>query len=54
MVSDVALRLTRDEVDQFAEELHELVDGWRRRGRTSGVEARTYQLLQILQPAREA
>jgi predicted ArsR family transcriptional regulator len=53
MVSDVALRLTRDEVDQFSEELHELADSWRRRGRSAGADARTYQLLQLLQPARD-
>jgi predicted ArsR family transcriptional regulator len=53
MVSDVALRLTRAEVDEFAEELHQLADSWRRRGRASRAGARTYQLLQILQPARE-
>jgi hypothetical protein len=40
-------------VDQFADELHELTNSWRRRGRKAGPEARTYQLLQILQPARE-
>ena len=53
MVSDVALRLTRAEVDEFAEQLHELADSWRRRGRSGGEDARTYQLLQILQPAPE-
>lgn len=54
MVSDVALRLTREEADQFTEELHQLADSWRRRGRSSRDGARTYQLLQILQPARDA
>ena len=54
MVSDSALRLTRDEALQFSEELTGLVNTWRVRGHTSGPDARTYQVLQILQPAREA
>jgi predicted ArsR family transcriptional regulator len=52
MVSDLALRLTVEEADRFSEELHELCDSWRRRGHSAGEDARTYQLLQILQPAR--
>ena len=54
MVSDGALRLTREEAQRFSEELVDLMNTWRRRGRASGPDARTYQLLQILQPAREA
>jgi hypothetical protein len=30
------------------------VNTWRVRGHTSGPDARTYQVLQILQPARDA
>ena len=66
MVSDCALRLTKAEAQQLSDELTELVDSWRRRGRSAGTksgpkgdpkvgtEARTYQVLQILQPAPEA
>ena len=54
MVSDSALRLTRDEALEFSEELTDLVNAWRVRGHTSGPDARTYQVLQILQPARDA
>ncbi|MCW2848730.1 MAG: ArsR family transcriptional regulator [Marmoricola sp.] len=53
MVSDTALRLTREQAAQLSDELTQLVDGWRHRGRSAGADARTYQLLQILQPARE-
>ena len=53
MVSDSPLRLTRADADQLAAELTTLVDSWRDRGRTAGPEARTYQVLQILQPAVE-
>ena len=53
MVSDSALRLTRADAQAFSEELTDLVNSWRQRGRSSGREARTYQLLQVLQPARE-
>jgi predicted ArsR family transcriptional regulator len=53
MVSDVAVRLTREQADEFAEDLNQLADSWRRRGRSAGPEALTYQLLLILQPARE-
>ena len=34
-------------------ELNRLVEDWRVRGRDAAKGARTYQLLQILQPARE-
>jgi predicted ArsR family transcriptional regulator len=54
MVSDLSLRLTLAEADEFSEALHELADTWRRRGHGSGDDARTYQLLQVLQPARDA
>jgi predicted ArsR family transcriptional regulator len=53
MVSDYALRLTREDAQTLSEELTDLVESWRRRGRSAGPGARTYQLLQILQPARE-
>ena len=53
MVSDSALRLTRADADELAEELTALVDSWRDRGRAAGPDARTYQVLQILQPAAE-
>jgi len=51
MVGDSALRLTRADADELARELTGLVDSWRDRGRSAGPEARTYQVLQILQPA---
>jgi DNA-binding transcriptional ArsR family regulator len=54
VISDSALRLTRDDAKAFAEELTDLVNAWRLRGRGAGPGAHTYQLLQILQPAREA
>jgi DNA-binding transcriptional ArsR family regulator len=54
MVSDVALRLTRDDALAFSEELTGLANSWRLRGHKSGPDARTYQVLQILQPARDA
>jgi DNA-binding transcriptional ArsR family regulator len=53
MSSDSALRLTRDDAQRFSDELADLVNSWRRRGHQAGPDARTYQLLQILQPARE-
>jgi len=53
MVGDSALRLTKADAQALADELTELVESWRVRGRSSGAEARTYQLLQILQPAAE-
>ncbi len=53
MVSDTAIRLTKADAEAFAAELNQLVDDWRVRGRDAAKGARTYQLLQILQPARE-
>lgn len=53
-ISDSGLRLTRQDAEQLSAELNDLVETWRRRGLEAGPEARTYQLLQILQPAREA
>jgi predicted ArsR family transcriptional regulator len=53
MVSDSALRLTKADAKQLAEELTDLIESWRVRGRAAREGARTYQLLQILQPARE-
>ena len=52
-VSDYALRLTREDAQKLSEELADVIESWRRRGRAAGPGARTYQLLQILQPARE-
>jgi predicted ArsR family transcriptional regulator len=57
MVSEAALRLTSDEAREFGVELEALVEKWRdhgRRDRDEGRRPRTYQILQILQPAREA
>jgi DNA-binding transcriptional ArsR family regulator len=54
LVADTAIRLTHDDATRFGEELTELAESWRRRGRSAGAGARTYQVLQILQPAREA
>ena len=54
MVSETAIRLTRADAQEFASELNRLVEDWRVRGRDAAKGARTYQLLQILQPAREA
>ena len=54
MVSDTGIRLTKADAEAFAAELTQLVDDWRVRGRDNAAKgARTYQLLQILQPARE-
>jgi DNA-binding transcriptional ArsR family regulator len=53
MLSDTALRLTREDAQQLSDELTDLVESWRARGHSAGPEARTYQVLQILQPARE-
>ncbi len=53
MFSDTALRLTRDDAQAFGDALNDLVETWRLRGRAAPQEARTYQLLQILQPARD-
>jgi predicted ArsR family transcriptional regulator len=53
MVGDAALRLTRDDAKAFVEELTGLIETWRVRGRSAGAGARTYELLQILQPAKE-
>ncbi len=54
MVSDSALRLSKDDARTMSQELADLVERWRLAGKAAGPEARTYQLLQILQPAREA
>ena len=53
MLSDTAIRLTKDDAQEFADQLNRLVEDWRVRGRDAAKGARTYQLLQILQPARE-
>jgi DNA-binding transcriptional ArsR family regulator len=53
MMSDSAVRLTREDAQRLSDELTDLVESWRRRGRSAGPDARTYHVLQILQPARE-
>jgi predicted ArsR family transcriptional regulator len=53
VISDSVLRLSRDDAGAFADALNALVTTWQRRGRTAGPDARTYQLLQLLQPARD-
>jgi len=52
MVSDSALRLSKAESRRFCEELEEVVERWRTRSREETDSTQTYQLLQILQPAR--
>ena len=52
MISDSALRATKAEAREFAGELNDLVEKWRTRSREETDETRTYQILQILQPAR--
>jgi DNA-binding transcriptional ArsR family regulator len=49
-ISDIALRLTKDEAEQLALELTDLADQWRERTKGRGSDRRTYALLQILQP----
>ena len=53
-VNETALRLTRDEAEQLAQELDELVDRWTRRTRGRDPERRTYLWFSILQPHPEA
>jgi predicted ArsR family transcriptional regulator len=53
MVSDSAIRLTKADAQELAAALNDLVESWRVRGKSAAAEARTYQLLQILQPARD-
>src|SRR6478609_5414310 len=52
MISDSALRATKAEAREFAGELNDLVEKWRTRSREETDDTRTYQILQILQPAR--
>lgn len=52
MISDSALRLSKADAQLLATELNDLVERWRVRGKSASPAARTYQLLQILQPAR--
>ena len=57
IVSDTSLRLTPTEAQELSEAIGDVVDAWRDRGRgedasQDGVGRMTYQLLQILQPAR--
>ena len=55
MVSDLALRLTRERGGPVRRGTPRgVADAWRERGHRAGQDARTYQLLQILQPARDA
>ncbi len=54
VVSNSALRLTRDDARAFAAELEALVETWRLRGQGVATAAHTYELLQILQPAHRA
>ena len=49
-VSDMALRLTKDEAAELSVELTKLADEWRERTKGRGSDRRTYALLQILQP----
>jgi chromosome segregation and condensation protein ScpB len=49
-ISDVALRLTRDEAKQFSGELMALADEWRHRTQGIDPDRRTYALLHVLQP----
>jgi DNA-binding transcriptional ArsR family regulator len=49
-ITDGALRLTKDEADQFTKESSELINRWNERTRGRDPRRRTYTLLQILQP----
>ena len=52
-VSSSALRLTKAEAKQLAGDLNELIDEWRVKGQRERKGARTYEVLWVLQPARE-
>jgi predicted ArsR family transcriptional regulator len=52
-VSSSALRLTKAEAKELAGDLNELIDGWRLKGQRERKGARTYEVLWVLQPARE-
>ena len=49
-VSTHAVRLTKDEARALANEISDLVDGWREKGK-SAASSRTYEVLWVLQPA---
>ena len=49
-VSTHAVRLTKDEARALANEISDLVDGWREKGK-SATTSRTYEVLWVLQPA---
>ena len=51
VISHAVLRLTPDEVTALNVELGDVISAWRRRGRAAGPDARTFEVLQILQPA---
>ena len=51
-VSQTALRLTKADAKTFTEELTELVEEWRVKGQGRAT-ARTYDLLWVLEPARD-
>jgi DNA-binding transcriptional ArsR family regulator len=48
-----ALRLTRDEGDQFMNEVAELVDGWSKKTRGTDPQRKTYAFLSLVQPYPE-
>ncbi|TWP35008.1 helix-turn-helix transcriptional regulator [Leekyejoonella antrihumi] len=50
MVNNAALRLTKEEAEQFSKELTDLFGTWRRRTMGFHDGRRTYHLLEILQP----
>jgi len=49
-VSTHAVRLTKEEARTLANEISDLVDGWREKGK-SATTSRTYEVLWVLQPA---
>ncbi len=49
-VSTHAVRLTKEEARALANEISDLVDGWREKGK-SATSSRTYEVLWVLQPA---
>ena len=52
-VSSSALRLTKAEAKELAGDLNELIDEWRLKGQRERQAARTYEVLWVLQPARD-
>ncbi len=51
-VSTHAVRLTKAEAKVLAQEINDLVDGWRGKGKSAKT-SRTYEVLWVLQPASE-